>query len=125
MVVRLLPLSARSGIADTRTDSTTASEVVNYGDIGLTILITHLAARYMRKLQNDAKPGVIYERRKRRQTDPFGLGSRGAGLTVPAPVRLPHARSTSSTELSSTALLPEGQKATPINEYPPTVASSV
>jgi hypothetical protein len=84
---------------------------VNYVDIAVSIIVTSLAAEYMRKVQNNTKPVVIYERRKRRQANPSvaSLATLEGGLVAPQPVRLPHVGSTSSLERSSADLLLEAK----------------
>jgi hypothetical protein len=109
--------------ADKWAEATHTSDTVNYVDIGVSVAVTVLAGRYMRKLQNDAKPSVIYERRKRRQATPLGPSSCETGLAVPAPVRMSHIRSTSSLERSMECL-PKQSIYTPMNEYPPSAPSS-
>jgi hypothetical protein len=52
---------------DSVADGSSNERIVQYVVVGITVVVTILAARYMRNEQNKVRPTVIYERRKRRQ----------------------------------------------------------
>ncbi|TFY50260.1 hypothetical protein EVJ58_g11121, partial [Rhodofomes roseus] len=58
-----------------KSGSSTRDTIVKDVVVGITVIITFVAMWYIYNLMNKAKPEVIYERRKARQTKLMGLGS--------------------------------------------------
>jgi hypothetical protein len=99
MDVRLFVLlSATYQEAHTWTAKTNHTKLVQWIIIGVTVVVTIGAQRFLRAKQQEVKPSIIYERRKRRQIQ-FEATGRGN---------------------NSADSIERGDVATPLVGYPPT-----